>query len=157
MRLSFLFKPGSIPSPFPEIFPAAPGFTPFLSYLVSPLVTMTQSTHSSLRLQSPCSLCRAWVQLSVFSGGSVLFLLLFLFLLLSVVGERHLHMIQRLWYFTPNILKAATFHTANSPQNQEEGAGEKVGACVVPDLSGISGGELRCPSLCKLNKWGTWE
>lgn len=158
MRLSFLFKPGSVPSPFPEIFPAAPGFTPSLSYLVSPLMTLTHLGTRPVSHSSPfTALCWAWVQLSVFSGGSILFLLLFLFLLLSVDGERPLHIIQRLWYFTPNILKAATFYPANIPQNQEEGAGEKAGACVVPDLSSISGGALRCPSLCKLKKWGTWE
>ena len=157
MRLSFLFRPGSVPSPFPEILPAAPGITPFLSYPASPLAMLTPlGTRPVSHCSRLAALFRAWVQLSVFSRGSVLFLLLFLFLLLSVTGERPLHIIQRLWYFTPNILKAATFYPANILQNQEHGAREKVEACVVPYLSSISGGAFRWPSLCKLNKWGTW-
>lgn len=97
----------------------------------------------------------SWVS---FLEGAYYFCFCFCFFLASFCcGERPLHIIQRLWYFTPNILKAATFYPANILQNQEQGVREKVEACVVPDLSSISGGAFRWPSLCKLNKWGTWE
>lgn len=113
MRLSFLFKPGSVPSPFPEIFPAAPGITPFLSYPVSPLAMLT---HLGTRPVSHCShlaaLFRAWVQLSVFSRGSVLFLLLFLFLLLSVWGKTSAHHSEAL------ILHSQHFESSNILSSQ---------------------------------------